>query len=459
MSSQSVCAHETAQKVFEDKTYAKVVWRTIPIILLAFICAYYDRVNISFAKLQMQGELGFSDAAYGLGAGLFFIGYFIFEIPSNVIMHRVGAKVWITRIMVTWGLASAAMMFAYNELTFYLLRFFVGAAEAGFAPGVLLYFTYWFPAERRARINSMFILGIVLAGLTGGPVAGMLMTWGHGVWGLSGWQWLFLGEGVPTIVLGVVVFFMLDDNIKSAKWLSVEEKEMLQRNVDKDYVGMKEHASWFAAVKDPSSLYLAVLYFLTMSGLYGFTFWMPQLIKNTGVESPLHVGLLSAIPYVAAAVAMPLASRHSDRTGERKGHLAACLVVCASGYIVSALFQGHTVIALMALTVACMSLFSALPIFWTLPPKFLVGASAASGIAFINSVGNLSGFSSAYIVGKVRDLTGSTAGGLYTVAVICLVGAFVVYFLMPKNLRGMEKYAASKTGTDNTLDTAVQPAD
>lgn len=438
MSELSEHSRDSRQRTFEDKTYAKVVWRIIPLILLALLCAYYDRVNISFAKLQMQSELGFSDVAYGLGAGLFFIGYFIFEIPSNIIMHRVGAKVWITRIMVTWGLASAAMVFAYNETTFYVLRFCVGAAEAGFAPGVLLYFTYWFPAGRRARINAMFIQGIVLAGLTGGPVAGMLMTWGEGFMGLSGWQWLFLGEGIPTVLLGVVIFFMLDDNIQSAKWLSAEEKTLLQGNLEREFSGMQEHRSWFAAIKDASSLYLAALYFLTMSGLYGFTFWMPQLIKNTGVESSLWVGVLSAVPYLAAAVAMPLVSRYSDRSGERKGVLAVCLVVCALGYIASGLFQSNTVIALAALTVACMSLFSALPVFWTLPSKFLVGASAASGIAFINSVGNLSGFSSSYIVGVVREFTGSTAGGLYAVAGICLAGAVTVYFLMPAKLRRMD---------------------
>lgn len=439
--SQTTTTAPQGDASFADTTYSRVIWRTIPLILLAFLCAYYDRVNISFAKLQMQSELGFSDAAYGFGAGLFFVGYFIFEIPSNIIMHRVGAKIWIARIMVTWGLASAAMMFAYNETTFYILRFFVGAAEAGFAPGVLLYFTYWFPAARRARINAMFIQGIVLAGLTGGPVAGMLMTWGDGLLGLTGWQWLFLGEGLPTVLLGVVIYFLLDDNPTKATWLNAAEKNLIMTDLAREYSGISEHGSWFDAVKDASSMYLAVLYFLTMSGLYGFTFWMPQLIKNTGVSSTLDVGLLSAIPYVAASIAMPLVSRHSDRTGERKGHLAACLFVCAMGYIASGIFQGHTVIAIIALTVACMSLFSALPLFWTLPPKFLVGASAASGIAFINSVGNLSGFSSSYIVGVMRDLTGSTAGGLYAVAGICIVGAVFVYFFMPDKLKRLEAYA------------------
>lgn len=437
-------SHPVFSREFEEQTYAKVTWRIIPLIIVAFVFAYYDRVNISFAKLQMQSDLGFSDAAYGLGAGLFFIGYFIFEIPSNIAMHKVGAKKWLARIMITWGLASTAMMFAYNETSFYILRFLVGAAEAGFAPGALLYLTYWFPAYRRARVNAIFLQGIVLSGLTGGPVAGFIMSTFPGIFNglsilnftvdLAGWQWLFLCEGIPTILLGFFTLWYLDDNIQSSRWLNTDEKLLLQGNLDLEYSGMKQHATWFSAVRDSGSIFLAVLYFMTMSGFYGFTFWMPQIIKNTGIESTLHVGLLSAIPYVAAAIAMPIMGRHSDRSGERRGHLAFCLALCATGYIASAMFQNHTAIALLALTVACMSLFSALPVFWTLPPKFLAGASAASGIAFINSTGNLSGFSSSYIVGLACDLTGSTASGLYAVAGILIVGTLMALFLMPAKL-------------------------
>ncbi len=428
-------SNSPSQYKMEDAAYKKVILRTIPIILISFVFAYYDRVNISFAKLQMQSDLGFSDAAYGLGAGLFFIGYFIFEIPSNIIMHRVGAKVWIARIMITWGIASTCMMFAYNETTFYILRFLVGAAEAGFAPGVLLYFTYWFPAARRARINSMFIQGIVISGITGGPVAGFIMTAFDGVFSMPGWQWLFLLEGLPTIGIGFIVYKYLDNNIQSATWLTSEEKAILQENVDKEKVNITEHASLFSVLKDKASIYLAVLYFLTMNGLYGFTFWMPQLIKDTGVESTFNVGLLSSIPYLVASAAMALVSSHSDRTGERKLHLASCLFICAIGYIFSGIFREHTLFAMIAITVSCASLFSALPLFWSLPPKFLVGGAAASGIAFINSCGNLSGLSSPYVVGIVKDMTGSTAGGLYAIAGVCILGAVFVSFFMPQVLR------------------------
>ncbi|MDY7577220.1 MFS transporter [Herbaspirillum sp. RTI4] len=422
-----------SSKAFEEATYRKITWRIIPFLIVCFIFAYFDRVNISFAKLQMQGDLGLSDAAYGFGASIFFIGYFIFEIPSNIILHRVGAKLWIARIMVSWGIASSLLMLVENETWFYVLRFIIGATEAGFLPGIILYFTYWFPAQRRARINAIFMTSIAISGVVGGPIAGFIMTRFAGVNGWAGWQWLFLLEGVPTIVLGLLVLLWLDDNIGKAKWLSTEEKTLLQDNIDRDRSAAVAH-SFLDAVKQPVTIFLSVVYLFMLMGLYGLTFWLPQLIKNTGVASPMTIGLLSTIPYAAAGIAMVLIARSSDRHGERRWHLGLSVLVGGIGYVLSGLFGDHTAIAIAALSLAAVGVIGCLPVFWTLPPKFLSGSAAAGGIALINSIGNLGGIISPYMVGKVRDVTGSTAGGLYAIAAVTLLAALLILFALPRSI-------------------------
>ena len=422
---------------FEEAAYRKITWRIIPFLIVCFIFAYFDRVNISFAKLQMQSDLGLSDAAYGFGASIFFVGYFIFEIPSNIIMHRVGAKLWIARIMISWGIASSLLMLVHSETWFYVLRFIIGATEAGFLPGIILYFTYWFPAKRRARINAIFMTSIAAAGVIGGPVAGFIMTRFAGVYGLAGWQWLFLLEGLPTIGLGFLVLLWLDDNISKAKWLSNAEKKVLQDNIDNENTDIVAH-SFLDAIRQPATIFLSVVYLFMLMGLYGLTFWLPQLIKNTGIASPMTIGLLSTIPYAAAGVVMVLIARSSDRHGERRWHLGLCILAGGIGYVLSGLFGDNTAIALAALTLAAVGVIGCLPVFWTLPPKFLTGTAAAGGIALINSIGNLGGIISPYMVGKVKDVTGSTAGGLYAIAAVTIIAALLVMFALPRSISGKD---------------------
>ena len=409
----------------------------MPLLIVCFIFAYFDRVNISFAKLQMQGDLGLSNAAYGFGASIFFVGYFIFEIPSNLILSRVGARVWIARIMISWGIASAAMMFVTSETWFYVLRFVIGATEAGFLPGIILYFTYWFPAKRRARINALFMTSISISGVIGGPLSGFIMTRFAGVGGLAGWQWLFVLEGLPTALLGLLVLAILDDRISNAKWLSAEEKAVMQANIDREDKGTSHR--FIDAMRQPGTLLLSLIYLFMLMGLYGLTFWMPQLIKNTGITSPMTIGLLTAIPYAAAGIGMVALGKSSDRHGERRWHLGLAVAVGGIGYALSAYFAHDTTLAMISLVIASVGAIGCLPVFWTLPPAFLSGTAAAGGIALINSIGNLGGIISPYLVGKVVDLTGATSGGLYAIATVLILAALLILFGLPARIANRDQ--------------------
>ncbi|WP_438391179.1 MFS transporter [Caballeronia sp. DA-9] len=421
----------------EENAYRKAVWRIVPLLIVCFIFAYFDRVNISFAKLQMQGDLGLSNAAYGFGASIFFVGYFIFEIPSNLILSRVGARVWIARIMISWGIASAAMMFVKSETWFYVLRFVIGATEAGFLPGIILYFTYWFPAKRRARINALFMTSISISGVIGGPLSGFIMTRFAGALGLAGWQWLFLLEGLPTALLGLLVLAILDDRIGHAKWLSAEEKAVLQANIDREDKGTSH--KFADAMRQPGTLLLSLIYLFMLMGLYGLTFWMPQLIKNTGITSPMSIGLLTAIPYAAAGIGMVALGKSSDRSGERRWHLGLAVAVGGIGYALSAYFAHDTTLAMISLVIASVGAIGCLPVFWTLPPAFLSGTAAAGGIALINSIGNLGGIISPYLVGKVVDITGATSGGLYAIAAVLILAALLILFGLPARIANRDR--------------------
>jgi sugar phosphate permease len=408
-----------------DALYRRVSWRLMPFLFLCYVAAYLDRVNVGFAKLQMLAELRFSDTVYGLGAGIFFIGYFLFEVPSNLLMTRTGARVWIARIMISWGLISSALMFAHSVATFYLLRFLLGAAEAGFFPGIILYLTYWYPAHRRARMVALFMSGVAVAGVVGGPLSGWIMTAFAGRYGLSGWQWLFLLEGLPSVLIGVWTLFYLDDGIRSARWLSEDDKRQLERAIAADGQA-RQHLPLARVFGNGQVWLLALVYFLFVMGLYGVSFWLPQLIKNSGVKDVFDIGLLTAIPYGSAAVAMVLAARHSDRSGERRWHAAAAALAGALGLVGATLYADNTVIALAALSVATAGILSTFPIFWSLPTALLGGAAAAAGIALINSIGNLAGFASPYLVGAIKDATDSTASGIYLLAASLLAGAVLV---------------------------------
>jgi D-galactonate transporter len=421
----------SADPSFSETTYRKVAWRLLPFLFLCYVVAYLDRVNVGFAKLQMLSDLKFSETAYGLGAGIFFIGYFLFEIPSNLILHRTGARRWIARIMVTWGLLSAGMMFVQSEVAFYVVRFFLGAAEAGFFPGIILYLTYWFPAQQRGRIVALFMTAIAMSGVIGGPLSGLIMTAFAGLNGWAGWQWLFLIEGLPSVAMGIAVLFYLDDTIQSAPWLSPEEKELLANNIASDQK-TQAHMSVGETLRDPRVLLLSLLYFCFIMGLYGVSFWLPQLIKGLGVKDLMSIGLLTAIPYGMAAVCMVLVGRSSDQRAERRHHLVIPAVLGAIGLGLAGVLGHDPVLGMVALTLGTAGVLSVLPVFWTLPTAMLGGASAAAGIALINSVGNLAGFLSPYMVGAIKDVTGNTTLALYVLAGSMVVGALLALRATPK---------------------------
>jgi D-galactonate transporter len=408
----------------EEALYRRVAWRLVPFLVLCYVVAYLDRVNVGFAKLQMVGELKFSDTVYGLGAGIFFIGYFLFEVPSNLILHRVGARRWIARIMISWGIISAATIYVTTPAMFYFMRFLLGVAEAGFFPGIVLYLTYWFPHARRGRITTLFMMAIPLSGLIGGPISGWIMSAFHGQHGMSGWQWLLLLEGIPSVIVGVIVLLWLDDRITQAKWLSREEQALLARNIEAEE-RLKEDPPTREALATPRVWAMALIYFSFVMGLYGVGFWLPTLLSNTGVKDPAVIGLLTAIPNLFAVIGMFLIARSSDRRHERRWHVAIPALCGAAGLVASGIWSGNTWIALVALTVANTGICTVLPLFWSLPTALLGGTAAAAAIALVNSVGNLAGFLSPYLVGWLKDTTGSTASGLYLLAACLCVGALI----------------------------------
>lgn len=420
-------------RTFEDSTYAKVTWRIIPLLFLCYVVAYLDRVNVGFAKLQMVNDLKFSDTVYGLGAGMFFVGYCLFEVPANLLLYRVGARKVLTRIMVTWGAISALTMFVTTPTEFYVIRFLLGIAEAGFFPGMILYLTYWFPAERRGRIVSLFMTAVPVSGIVGGPLSGWIMVHFAGVNGWAGWQWLFLLEGAPTMLIGIVVWFYLDDGIASARWLSVDEKRLLKENIEAD-AGSKADHSFLKALRNPKVWILGLMYFGVVMGLYGISFWLPTLIKATGINNPLDVGFLSAIPYIAAVVAMLVVGASADKRRERRWHFAIPAVLGGAGLILSATFASSTTFAIAALTLAAAGIIASLPVFWTFPPAFLSGTAAAGGIALIGALGNLGGFVSPYTLGFIKDLTKSTDVGMYVLAGVVFMSAILALVSMPARL-------------------------
>jgi D-galactonate transporter len=417
-------ANTSSVSASEDATYLKVTWRLIPFLLVCYIIAYLDRVNVGFAKLQMQSALGFSDVVYGLGAGMFFIGYFFFEVPSNIILHRVGARRWIARIMVTWGVISASMMFVETEMQFYVIRFLLGVAEAGFFPGIILYLTYWYPAQRRGRIVSLFMTGIPLAGVIGGPLSGWIMkTWDQ-VWGYQGWQWMFLLEALPAIVVGFMVYWYLDDRITDAKWLSESERQMLAQRIEEEDQ-TKEHMPVLAVLKNKRVWVMSAIYFSLAMSLYGVSFWLPTIINGMGVKDNLTIGLLSAVPWLAGVFSMLWFGRSADKHKERRWHLVIPMLMAATGLVLSVLLASNVYLSFLALILACMGIVSGIPLFWSLPTSFLAGAAAAAGIAAINSIANLAGFVAPYVVGWLKQITQSTDSGMYLLACVLLTGAAI----------------------------------
>ncbi|BDB29637.1 MFS transporter [Cupriavidus sp. TA19] len=412
----------------ERRAYAKVFWRLVPFLMLCYVIAYLDRVNVGFAKLQMGQDLGFSDTVFGLGAGVFFLGYFLFELPSNLLMHKIGARIWIARIMITWGLLSAAFVFVKTPATFYMMRFLLGLAEAGFYPGVILYLTYWYPAHRRAKIVAVFMSAIPVAGIFGNPLSGWIMDAFQNTHGLAGWQWMFLIEAVPALLAGIAVIFFLDNGISQAKWLNDTEKQLLAREVAADAQhGKKGPHSVSEVFKDGRIWAMCLIYFAFVMGQYGLTFWMPTLVKATGINGNLNIGLLSAIPFICAVVAMNLCGRSADARRERRWHLIVPAAIGAIGFTVAASYTQNVVVSIAFLSLAAAGVLTCAPLFWSLPTAFLSGTAAAAGIAVINSVGNLAGFASPYLIGYLKDLTHSTQSGMYVLAGMLILGAFLVW--------------------------------
>jgi ACS family tartrate transporter-like MFS transporter len=417
------------QSALERTTLAKVTRRLIPFLLLLYIVAWLDRVNVGFAALQMNEDLRFSPAVYGLGAGLFFIGYALFEVPSNLVLARVGARRWIARIMVTWGLISAGMMFVQGPVSFYTLRFLLGVAEAGFFPGIIYYLSLWFPATQRARAVSWFMVAVPLTVVIGGPLAGFLLDM-NGLLGMRGWQWLFVIEGLPAVILGVVVFFYLTDRPEEARWLEPAERGWLTQVISAERARAHErHAVGLGrALVHPVVWVLGLINFAFQCGSYGLTLWIPQIIRGITGFSDLEVGLISALPYFVAALGMVVIGVHSDRTGERFLHIAVPLLVGAAGFAASAYFVSP-VPGMIALTLAAVGDLSTRGPFWALPGYFLSGNASAAGIALINTIGALGGFVGPSLVGFVKNATGSFRGGLLFLASLLFVSVVVTLSL------------------------------
>ncbi|ROM58068.1 MFS transporter [Pseudomonas poae] len=417
----------------------KVAWRLMPLIMVCYLFAFFDRINISFAKFQLQADLGLSNTAYGLGAGLFVVGYVIFEVPSNMMLYKVGARRWIARIMVSWGLATAAMVFVTAEWQFYALRFLIGAMEAGFAPGVLYYLTLWFPQDFRGRITSMLFLASAFAGLIGAPFSGFVLDHMDGVLQMRGWHWLFLLGGLPCVVLAWMVLTQFKDRIEDAPWLNSDEKALLSSRIAVHEVHKK--GSLLQALRIPGFLMLGLIYFLIQVASYGLNFWAPQLIRSTGIESSVVIGLLTAIPYICGAITMVLVGRWSDATGERRKFVSGLVALGAVGFFCAGIFDDHTLFLIIALGLLGAGIIASIPTFWTLPPKLLAGAGAgaAGGIALINTLGQLGGIVSPVMVGRIKDMTGSTTPALYVIGVCALIAAALLLWGLPQKLRTSDK--------------------
>ena len=412
----------------DDKNaiYKRITLRLIPFIFICYLFNYLDRVNVGFAKLQMLDALKFSETVYGLGAGIFFIGYVLCGVPSNVALTRFGPRRWIAVMMIGWGALSTCLMFVTTPTGFYTLRFFTGAAEAGFFPGVVLYLSQWFPTFRRGRIMALFMCAIPVSGLIGGPFSGWILShFAAGQGGLAGWQWMFLLQGIPTVILGALAIFLLSDSFANAKWLGAHERAVLQADHDLDAANKPSTStdSLLAVFKNPAIWAFGLIYFCIQSGVYAINFWLPSIIKSLGFSDTLVIGWISAIPYLLAAVFMLLVGRSADLRKERRWHLVVPMLMGAIGLVIAVNFATQPAIAILGLTIATMGALTGLPMFWPVPTAMLSAGAAAGGLALINSMGQMAGFLSPYLVGWVKDATGSTDVALYVLAAVIVAGS------------------------------------
>jgi len=414
----------------------------MPFLFVCYVFAYVDRVNVGFAKLQMQQDLSMSDAVYGVGAGIFFLGYFIFEIPANMMMQRLGARLWLGPIMILWGVVAACTMFVKSATGFYVLRFVLGIVESGFFPGVILYLTYWYTRRHRAKMVAAFMAANPVSGVLAGPVSGAILAFASNVGGLRAWQWLFLLEGIPSILAGAVTLFFLDDNPSRAKWLTGEEQGLLlgrlQQEEDAKSSEGESRRHLIDAFKSGRVWLLCVVYFGFVMGNYGLWFWLPQTIKDTLTKDPWKIGLVSVIPWATAAIVMIVYAHHSDVTGERRWHVAMAGILGFVAFSASMLPGISGALGLAALTLAAIAVMCGQSTFWALPTGILSGSAAAGGIAWINSVGNLAGYVSPFVIGEIRDATGSMTLALLVLSASCLMAGLVVLLVTratPRSLR------------------------
>ena len=416
-----------------DAIYTRIAKRVLPFLVLLFVMAWLDRVNVGFAKLQMLQDIGLSEAVFGVGAGIFYVGYLLFEVPSNLLLERIGARKTIARITFLWGLTTIATAFVHSATSFYILRFLLGAFEAGLYPGIILYLTYWFPARRRAQMVGLFMTGVPLGGILGGPVAGWIMGSMGGQFGFANWQWLFLLEGVPALILGVVSLFLMIDKPSQARWLSEEDKRIVMADLeaDRQASGATKH-SFLDALRAPQVWLLTLIYFCLVSANPTLGFWAPTIIKGLGVKSDVLIGLLSALPYIVGVGATIMVGRHSDKKLERRHHCAISTLAAAVGLVLIGWLAGTPVLAFLALVLAVSGVLSAFSPFWQMPTLLLSGSAAAGGIALINSIGNLSGFVGPAVVGWLKDLTGKTSSGLYVVAGLEVLCTVLILLFIPR---------------------------
>ena len=423
-------------RIVEDAVFRKISWRVMPLVLIAYVFAFLDRINIGYAQLQMKQDLAFSDAVYGLGAGLFFITYLLFEVPSNLLLERIGARLTFLRIMVLWGLASAAAAFVTAPWQFYAIRLLLGIFEAGFFPGIILYLTYWYPSQRRGRVTGLFLFGMPITGVLGGPLSGAIMSSMEGLGGMHGWQWLFLAEGLPTVLLGFVLYRMLPNGPHEAPWLNDAEKMLVQSVLHADHKGEAKaghRGRLAAALADPKTYMLAFVYFCCACAVYTLTFWLPTMIKGLGVAPISTIGWYTAVPYIFGALGVLVISRSSDRFKERRWHVGGTLVLGAAA-LASTSFLGAAVVPVMSLLcVASFFIFGGGSLFWSIPPTYLGRDAAAAGIAVISSLGILGGFVSPTLIGWIKGATGSIQMGLLGLIALVIGGGLTILLGLPRS--------------------------
>ena len=417
-----------------EKTFGRIAKRIIPFLFLCYVLNYIDRVNISFAHLQFRADIGLTEAAYGLGVGVFYIGYVLFEVPSNLLLRKIGPRKTIARIMVLWGLVSVSMMFVTSPTQFYIARIALGVAEAGFFPGIIYYLTCWFPNRHRARVLSAFVLGIAVAGITGGPISGWILSNADGWQALHAWQWLFLLEGLPPVLVGICALWYLPDDPHTAKWLSPQEKAVVLRELQDAADPAAPHISHFGAALKNWRVYVCAFGYFTITWAGSvLNFWAPSVIRQTGVANPFHVGLLSAIPYFFGAIAMLLISRHSDARNERRLHFATCALVSAAGAVLLGAAHASFAPAIVGLALVAIGYLTCTAIFWTIPATFLSGTASAGSIALISSIGQLGSLTAPTAIGSLTALTHDISAGSYLAAAVLTCGAVVIAIAMRKH--------------------------